>query len=84
MEPSSAQDCVDFVDAYTAANTAICCSSHASGIARISSSSCIPLGCRLSRINRFRRLKIRYEHWADIHLAFLQLGCALISLRFLG
>jgi hypothetical protein len=29
-------------------------------------------------------LKIRYEHRADIHLAFLQLGCALISLRFLG
>ena len=26
----------------------------------------------------------RYEHRADIHLAFLQLGCALISLRFLG
>jgi hypothetical protein len=25
-----------------------------------------------------------YEHRADIHLAFLQLGCALISLRFLG
>jgi catechol 2,3-dioxygenase-like lactoylglutathione lyase family enzyme len=24
----------------------------------------------------------RYEHRADIHLAFLQLGCALISLRF--
>ena len=24
------------------------------------------------------------EHRADIHLAFLQLGCALISLRFLG
>jgi hypothetical protein len=34
--------------------------------------------------NRFRRLKIRFEHRADIHLAFLQLGCALISLRFLG
>jgi hypothetical protein len=27
---------------------------------------------------------IRYEHRADIHLALLQLGCALISLRFLG
>ena len=24
------------------------------------------------------------EHRAEIHLAFLQLGCALISLRFLG
>ena len=50
-----------------------------------------PLWCRaqeppgtLSWLNRFRRLKIRYEHRADIHLAFLQLGCALISLRFLG
>jgi len=38
----------------------------------------------LSWLNRFRRLKIRYEHRADIHLAFLPLGCALISLRFLG
>ena len=38
----------------------------------------------LSWLNSFRRLKIRYEHRADIHLAFLQLGCALISLRFLG
>ncbi len=34
-------------------------------------------------VKGFRRLKIRYEHRADIHLAFLQLGCALISLRFL-
>ena len=38
----------------------------------------------LSWLNRFRRLKIRYEHRADIHQAFLQLGYALISLRFLG
>jgi hypothetical protein len=37
-----------------------------------------------SRLNRFRRLKIRCEHRADIQLAILQLGCALISLRFLG
>jgi len=29
-------------------------------------------------------IKIRYEHRADIHLAFLQLGCALIALRLLG
>ncbi len=36
-----------------------------------------------SWLNRFRRVKIRYEHRADIHLAFLQLGCALISLGFL-
>jgi transposase len=38
----------------------------------------------LSWLNRFRRLKIRYEHRADIHLAFLQLGCALIPLGFLS
>src|SRR5437879_228004 len=38
----------------------------------------------LSWLNHCLRLKIRYEHRADIHLAFLQLGCALISLRFLG
>jgi transposase len=38
----------------------------------------------LSWLNRFRRLKIRYERQADIHLAFWQPGCALISLRFLG
>lgn len=38
----------------------------------------------LSWLNRFRRLKIRYEHRADIHLAFLQLGCALITLRYAG
>ena len=38
----------------------------------------------LSWLNRFRRLKICYEYRADIHLAFLPLGCARISLRFLG
>ncbi len=38
----------------------------------------------LSWLHRFRRLKIRYEHRADIHLVFLQLGCALISLGFLS
>ena len=32
---------------------------------------------------RFRRLTIRYERLADIHLVFLDLGCALICLRFL-
>jgi len=40
--------------------------------------------CTLSQLKSFRRLKIRYEHRADIHLAFLQLGCALISPRFLS
>ena len=32
----------------------------------------------LSWLNRHRRLKIRYERRADIHQAFLHLGCALI------
>jgi transposase len=33
-------------------------------------------------LNRFRRLAIRYERRADIHLGFLTLGCALITLNF--
>jgi transposase len=37
----------------------------------------------LAWLNQFRRLAIRYERRADIHEAFLQLGCALIALRFL-
>ncbi len=32
----------------------------------------------LSWLNRFRRLNVRYEHRADIHEAFLTLGCALV------
>jgi IS5 family transposase len=32
----------------------------------------------LSWMNRFRRLKVRYERREDIHQAFLDLGCALI------
>lgn len=32
----------------------------------------------LAWLNRFRRLTIRYERRADIHQAFLILGCALI------
>jgi transposase len=32
----------------------------------------------LSWLNRFRRLKVRYERRADIHQAFLSLGCGLI------
>ena len=35
-----------------------------------------------SWLNRFRRLKVRYERRADIHQAFLHLGCALICWRF--
>jgi transposase len=36
-----------------------------------------------SWLNRYRRLKIRYERRADIHLAFLSLGCALICWKFI-
>ncbi|HZU76060.1 MAG TPA: IS5/IS1182 family transposase, partial [Dehalococcoidia bacterium] len=31
---------------------------------------------------QFRRLVVRYERRADIHLAFTLLGCALITWRF--
>lgn len=37
----------------------------------------------LAWLNRFRRLTIRYERRADIHQAFLTLGCALICFRTL-
>ncbi len=32
----------------------------------------------LSWLNRYRRLKVRYERRADIYQAFLDLGCALV------
>jgi transposase len=32
----------------------------------------------LAWLSQFRRLTVRYERRADIHEAFLQLGCALI------
>ncbi len=32
----------------------------------------------LSWLNRYRRLKVRYERRAEIHQAFLSVGCALI------
>ena len=34
-------------------------------------------------LNRYRRLKVRYERRDDIHQAFLELGCALICWNFL-
>ena len=34
-------------------------------------------------LNQFRRLRVRYEKRADIHEAFLSLGCALICWQFL-
>jgi transposase len=37
----------------------------------------------LAWLSRFRRLTIRYERRADIHLAFLHVGCALICLNYL-
>lgn len=37
----------------------------------------------ISWLNQFRRLRIRYERRPEIHLAFLQLGCALICWRAL-
>ena len=37
----------------------------------------------ISWLHQFRRLRIRYERRADIHLAFLTLGCILICHRFL-
>jgi transposase len=38
----------------------------------------------LAWLARFRRLTIRYERRADIHEAFLHLGCALICLNYLS
>jgi IS5 family transposase len=38
----------------------------------------------LSWLNRYRRLRIRYERRADMHLAFLQIGCALICWNFVN
>jgi transposase len=35
----------------------------------------------LAWLGRFRRLTVRYERRADIHLAFLTLGCAMICFR---
>jgi transposase InsO family protein len=37
----------------------------------------------LSWLHQFRRLRIRYERRADIHQAFLTLGCAIICHRAL-
>ena len=37
----------------------------------------------LAWLDRFRRLTIRYERDADLHLAFVDLGCALICFNFL-
>jgi len=59
-------------------------------IARRGIDSSERLGCyrwvverTLSWLNRFRRLRIRYERDANIHRAFLFLGCALICFHHL-
>jgi len=38
----------------------------------------------LSWLHQFRRLRIRFERRADIHEAFLTIGCALICWNFLS
>jgi transposase len=38
----------------------------------------------LAWLNRFRRLTVRYERRADIHQAFLSLGCSLICWQALN
>jgi transposase len=38
----------------------------------------------LAWLNRYRRLRIRYERRADMHLAFLHIGCALICWNFVN
>lgn len=38
----------------------------------------------LSWLHQFRRLRIRFERRADIHEAFLSIGCALICWNFLS
>jgi transposase len=38
----------------------------------------------LAWLSRYRRLTVRYERRADIHEAFLRLGCALICLNYLS
>jgi len=35
-------------------------------------------------LNQFRRLRIRHEKRANIHEAFLALGCILVSWKFLA
>jgi transposase len=37
----------------------------------------------LAWLHQFRRLRIRWERRADIHFAFLKIGCALIAFNFL-
>jgi hypothetical protein len=38
----------------------------------------------LTCLGRYRRLAVSYEQRADIHEAFLHLGCSLICLHYLS
>jgi transposase len=38
-----------------------------------------PVERTLAWLGRYRRLRVRYEKRKDIHEAFLQIGCALIT-----
>jgi transposase len=38
----------------------------------------------LAWLNRYRRLTVRYERQADLHQAFLSLGCALLCWQALN
>lgn len=40
--------------------------------------------CTLALLARYRRLSVRYERRANIHEAFLHLGCSLICLNYLA
>jgi len=41
------------------------------------------VGRTIAWLHQFRRLRVRYERRADIHQAFLSLGCVLICFRTL-
>jgi transposase len=50
---------------------------HGSGLGRVR----WPVERSLSWLHQFRRLLVRFERRADMHEAFLRLGCCLICLR---
>ena len=63
------------------------CPKHRSARRRVErEAGTAPMGRReadaVSWLNRFRGLKVRYERRADIHQAFLNVGCALICWRY--
>lgn len=50
---------------------------HGSGLGRVR----WPVERSLSWLHQFRRLLVRFERRAEMHEAFLRLGCCLICLR---